>query len=139
MIHESPITHEIEHTVGFYELDPMQIVWHGNYFKYFEDARAGLFKRRGIDLFEFYGRTNYLFPIIKTATKHIAPLRYGDAFICKAAVIEAKAKIVIDFEIRLKADGQLCARGRTEQAAVKLPGMEIEFTIPGEIQKALGM
>lgn len=138
MSHENPITHEIEHTVAFYELDPMQIVWHGNYFKYFEDARAGLFRKRGIDLCEFYARTNYLFPIIKTSTKHIAPLRYNDAFICKATVVEGKSKIVIDFEIRLTADGKLCARGRTEQAAVKLPEMEIEFTIPDEIQKALG-
>ena len=128
---------EIVHKVPFYDLDPMQIVWHGNYFHYFEDARVALFAKVGIDLYEFYTRTQYLFPIIKTSTKHIYPLRNGDEFICKASVVEGKTKIVVDFEIRLKNDGKICARGRTEQVAVKAPEMEIMFTIPDEIRQAL--
>lgn len=32
---------EIIHRVPFYDLDPMQIVWHGNYFNYFENALYG--------------------------------------------------------------------------------------------------
>ena len=129
---------EIVHRVPFYDLDPMQIVWHGNYFLYFEDARVALFAQVGIDLYEFYLRTQYLFPIIKTTTKHIYPLRHGDEFICKATVVEGKTKIVVDFEIRLKADDRVCTRGRTEQVAVKAPEMEIMFTIPDEIRLALG-
>jgi acyl-CoA thioester hydrolase len=129
---------EITHKVPFYDLDPMQIVWHGNYFLYFEDARVALFAQLGIDLYEFYVRTQHLFPIIKTSTKHIYPLRNGDEFICKATVIEGRSKIVVDFEIRLKGDGRVCTRGRTEQVAVKAPEMEILFTIPDEIRNALG-
>jgi len=129
---------EIAHKVPFYDLDPMQIVWHGNYFHYFEDARVALFAKVGIDLYEFYTRTQYLFPIIKTSTKHIYPLRNGDEFICKASVVEGRTKIVVDFEIRLKNDGKICTRGRTEQVAVKAPEMEIMFTIPDEIRQALG-
>lgn len=137
-----PVNHthscEIMHKVPFYDLDPMQIVWHGNYFHYFEDARVALFSQLGIDLYEFYVRTQYLFPIIKTSTKHIYPLRYGDEFICKASLVEGKMKIVVDFEITLKHDKKLCVRGRTEQVAVKAPEMEIMFTIPDEIREALG-
>ena len=129
---------EVIHKVPFYDLDPMQIVWHGNYFHYFEDARVSLFAHVGIDLYEFYTRTQYLFPIIKTSTKHIYPLRNGDEFICKASVVEGRTKIVVDFEIRLKNDGKICTRGRTEQVAVKAPEMEIMFTIPDEIRQALG-
>lgn len=47
-------------------------------------------------------------------------------------------KIIVDFEIRLKNDGKLCTRGRTEQLAVKAPEMEIMYTIPDEIRIALG-
>jgi len=116
----------------------MQIVWHGNYFLYFEDARVALLAQRGIDLYKFYLKTQYLFPIIKTSTKHIYPLRNGDEFICKATVVEGRTKIVVDFEIRLKSDGRICTRGRTEQVTVKAPEMEIIFTIPDEIRQALG-
>lgn len=135
---ESHHSCEILHRVAFYDLDPMQVVWHGNYFHYFENARVALFAQLGIDLFDFYKRTQCLFPIVKTSTKHIYPLRYGDEFICKASVVEGKTKIVVDFEIRLKVDARLCTRGRTEQIAVQAQGMEVLFTIPDEIRNALG-
>ena len=131
------LSHEIECRVAFYDLDPMQIVWHGNYFNYFEDARQALFAHRGIDLNAFFQRTQCLFPIIRTSTKHIYPLRYADVFICRATLVEVKTKIVVDFEIRLKGSGKLCTRGRTEQVTVKAPEMEILFNIPDEIRRAL--
>jgi acyl-CoA thioester hydrolase len=128
---------ETEHRVAFYELDPMQIVWHGNYFNYFEDARRVLFAQRGINLNEYFKNTQLFFPIIRTSSKHIYPLRYEDEFICKATLVEAKIKIVVDFEIRLKEGRKLCTRGRTEQVAVKAPEMKILFSIPEEIRNAL--
>jgi acyl-CoA thioester hydrolase len=129
---------ETERRVAFYELDPMQIVWHGNYFNYFEDARRVLFAQRGINLNEYFKNTQLFFPIIRTSSKHIFPLRYEDEFICKATLVEAKIKIVVDFEIRLKEDRKLCTRGRTEQVAVKAPEMKILYSIPEEIRNALG-
>jgi len=138
MIDKAQLSHEIEGRVAFYNLDPMQIVWHGNYFNYFEDARRALFAHRGVDLNEFFRRSQCLFPIIRTSSKHIYPLRYADVFICKAILVEAKTKIVMDFEIRLKDGGKLCTRGRTEQVTVKAPEMEIMFNVPDEIRRALG-
>jgi acyl-CoA thioester hydrolase len=116
----------------------MQIVWHGNYLKYFDIARSELFDGLGVDLVAFHERTRYVFPIIRSAVKHIHPLRWGDEFICRAAVKEARTKIVVVFEIRLVADGTICARGTTEQAAVLAPEMEMVYTIPEEISRALG-
>ncbi len=40
---ENQISFEVKYSVPFFDLDPMQIVWHGNYLNYFEIARAGLF------------------------------------------------------------------------------------------------
>jgi acyl-CoA thioester hydrolase len=129
---------ETHHRVAFYDLDPIQVVWHGNYLNYFEDARTALFNQNGIDLYDFYEREGIVFPIIKTATKHVVPLRYHDEFICRATIAEAKVKIVVDFEIRKVGNSQVCTRGRTEQVAVRAPEMEMLFAIPDEIQKALG-
>ncbi|MBT8350321.1 MAG: acyl-CoA thioesterase [Deltaproteobacteria bacterium] len=141
MNHKKQISHEVNLSVPFHDLDPMHIVWHGNYLKYFDIARFELFSSAGIDLYEFYKKTNYLFPLTKTSTKHIIPLKYNDAFTCKATVIEAQIKIVIDFEIRrpgTSGSDEVCTKGRGEQVAVKYPEMEIMFEIPGEIRKALG-
>jgi len=130
--------YETQFTVPFYDLDPMQMVWHGNYLKYFDIARSELFNALDIDLLDYFKKTNYLFPITKTSTKYIVSLRYRDEFKCKATVTEGEYKIVVDFEIRLIRDNQLCARGRSEQVAVKYPDMEIQFEIPDDIRKALG-
>ena len=124
--------------VPFFDLDPMQIVWHGHYLKYFDNARSELFDYLGVDLFEFHDRTRYIFPIIRSSVKHIHPLKRGDEFICRATVKDARSKIVVAFEIRLVADGTICAKGTTEQAAVLAPEMEMVYTIPEEISRALG-
>lgn len=133
-----PVSHEIELSVPFHDLDPMQIVWHGNYFKYFDQARFALFHQVGIDLYQYFKETHCLFPIVKTSTKHIIPLRYRDLFHCRATVAEAQAKIVIDFEIRRLPGGEVCTRARSEQVAVRHPEMEMEFQIPADVRRALG-
>jgi len=129
---------EVTLTVPFHDLDPLQMVWHGNYLKYFDIARSALFVQGGVDLFDYFKTTNYLFPITKTSTKYISSLRYLDEFKSIATVVEAQYKIVIDFEIRLVKNNQIYARGRSEQVAIKHPDMEILFEIPADIRAALG-
>ena len=123
--------------VPYYDVDLMQIVWHGNYLKYFEVARQALFKKYGVDLRRYTEDTRYVFPVVRSTIKHIWPLRFDDEFICTAVVKEARVKIVLDFEIKLISNGKVCAKGRSEQVAVLLPEMEMAFQIPEEIQKAL--
>ncbi len=129
---------EIKLTVPFFDLDPMQIVWHGNYLNYFEIARAGLLNHHGVDLYSYYGSHKLIFPIIRTSTKHIYPLRHNDDIIIKATLADARVKLIVDFEIRKEDDGKVCARGRTEQVTVKVPEMETIFKIPEDIRRALG-
>lgn len=129
---------EVKYCVPFFDLDPMQIVWHGKYLNYFEIARAALLDNCGVDLYSYYERYKLIFPIIRTSTKHIYPLRYRDEIIVKATLKDASVKLVVDFEIRKAADGKICARGRTEQVTVKVPEMETIFKIPEDIRRALG-
>lgn len=131
-------SHEVNIRVPFFDLDPMQIVWHANYLNYFEVARAALFENNGIDLYTFFEKQRLIFPIIKTTTKHILPLRHRDEIICKATLVDANIKIVVDFEIRRADNGKVCARGRTEQVTVKVPEMETLFSVPEEIRRAFG-
>jgi acyl-CoA thioester hydrolase len=123
--------------VPYYDVDLMQIVWHGNYLKYFEVARQALFKKYGVDMRRYTEDTRYVFPVVRSMIKHIWPLRFDDEFICTAVLKEARVKIVLDFEIKLISNGKVCAKGWTEQVAVLLPEMEMVFQIPEEIQKAL--
>ena len=131
-------SHEVKMTVAFHDLDPMQVVWHGNYLKYFDVARFGLFAAAGIDLYDYMINKKLVFPVTRSSIKHILPLRPFDEFICRAKVTEAVYKIAMDFEIRLTSNGKICARGKSEQLAVRFPEMEMEFEIPHDIRSALG-
>jgi acyl-CoA thioester hydrolase len=132
------LSHDIRHKVPFHDLDPLRVVWHGNYFKYFDLARFGLFEAAGIDLDRYLTEERYVFPITRSAVKYIAPLRPNDEFICRASVTEAAYKIVMRFEIRRLPAGELCARATSEQVAVRLPDMTLAFEIPAAIRQALG-
>jgi acyl-CoA thioester hydrolase len=132
-------TATVRFAVPFCDVDAMQVVWHGNYFKYFDIARDRLFSDAGIDLYRALEDCGVVFPITRTQTKHIHPLRFRDEVECKATLVEAECRLVLDFEVRLAGGGRICAKGRTEQAAVRLADGSLEVRLPESIRRALGL
>jgi acyl-CoA thioester hydrolase len=132
------LTASVRFAVPFADVDAMQIVWHGNYFKYFDMARDRMFRDAGIDLYAPYGEEGLVFPIIRTQTKHIRPLRFRDEIECTATLVEAECRLVVDFELRNVATGELCTRARTEQAGVRLREQTLELRLPDSLRRALG-
>ena len=129
---------ELTLTVPFHDLDPMQIVWHGNYFKYFDQARFALFRKHGIELYDLHRDQGLLLPVTRTQTKYIQTLGHGDAFTCRATLVECQIKVVIDFLITRSKDGQRCTIGRSEQVALQMPENELLLEIPEIIRNAFG-
>jgi acyl-CoA thioester hydrolase len=130
-------TATVRFTVPFADVDAMQIVWHANYLKYFDLARDRLYCDAGLDLYQLAVDNGVIFPITRTQTKHIRPLRFRDEALCTATLIEFEIRLVLEFEVRLAKDGQLCAKGRTEQAAVRLADNGLELRIPELVRRAL--
>ncbi len=127
----------VELQVPFHDLDPMQIVWHGNYLKYFEHARQKLFDNSGIDLYRVAKEQGYIFPIVKTSVKYIKPLRFRDRISVSAQLKESRRMIVLEFTITRLSDGQVCARATSEQLAVRASDQRLLFNIPDKIRNAL--
>jgi acyl-CoA thioester hydrolase len=123
--------------VPYYDVDIMEVVWNGNYFKYFERARQAFFLECGLDLRSYMKEKKFVFPVIRSKIKHIRPLRVNDEFICTAILKEARIKIVLGFEIKLASNGLVCAKGQSEQVALLLPEMEMVYQIPEDVRKAL--
>lgn len=127
----------VELTVPFHDLDPMQVVWHGNYLKYFEVARQQLFDASGVDLYAVATERGTLFPIVKTAVKYIHPLRFRDRIAVTARLKDTHRRILLAFEIRTVADGRLCAKAESEQVAVRMEDQSLLFQIPEDVSQAL--
>ena len=50
--------------VPFYDVDPMNIVWHGNYIKYLEQARCDFFDKLNYNYTDMYN-DGVMYPIAK--------------------------------------------------------------------------
>lgn len=99
--------------VKFRECDPLQIVWHGNYLKYFEDAREDFCARYDFSYLDVKAK-GYATPIVKSLCEHKLPLRFGDQFTIETTYIPtAAAKLV--FNYRITANDKLICTGETVQ------------------------
>jgi acyl-CoA thioester hydrolase len=130
-------TATVAFSVPFCDVDAMQVVWHGNYSSTSTLPATACSATLASISTTWPSRSGVVFPITRTQTKHVRPLRFRDEVECTAVLIEFECRLVMDFEIRLARSGQLCAKGRTEQAAVRLPEGNLELRIPEPIRQAL--
>lgn len=104
-------------TVRFCEVDSLNIVWHGHYLKYFEEAREEFGKRYQLRLSDFfkYGCTTY---ISKVELEYIRSLVNSEIITVEVKFKESSfCKIVFEYRI-LNEKGLLACRGLTEQVIV---------------------
>ncbi|QYA26386.1 acyl-CoA thioesterase [Gramella sp. MT6] len=99
--------------VRFHECDPLQIVWHGNYYKYFEEGREDFCRDHGISYLDAK-RNGFATPIVKTECEHKLPLKYGDEFDVETTYVNSEAAKII-FEYKIFSSGKLICTGKTIQ------------------------
>ena len=123
------ISLEIEGDIRFSEVDSMNVVWHGNYLKYFEDAREAFGIHYGMAYIDIYN-SGFLTPIVKSEIEHKFPLKYGDKFRTKIALVKTiAAKIVYEYEILNVTTGKISAVGKTIQVFIDNQG-ELQLVSP---------
>ncbi len=123
------ISAEVSIQAQFYDLDPMQVVWHGNYARFLEQARCALLDRIGYNYPEM-AASGYVFPIVDLHVKYVRPIRFGQVITVTATLAEYENRIRIDYRIRDGKTGELLTKARTMQLAVKEEGGELCFECP---------
>ena len=63
MTGENNLVCKTEVLVRFNEADPLGIVWHGHYIRYFEDGREDFGKQFGIGYLDFY-KNGLVIPVV---------------------------------------------------------------------------
>lgn len=129
---------EIELSPAFHDCDPMHVVWHGNYFKYFEIARCALLQRYDYDYPQML-ESGYLWPVVDARVKYIRPLLYQQALRVRAQISEWENRLKIDYQIHDAADGQLLTRAHTIQVAVDATSKEMLYQSPPVLWERLGV
>ncbi|WP_311790747.1 MULTISPECIES: thioesterase family protein [Pantoea] len=128
---------EITLTVSFHDCDPMGVVWHGNYFRFFEQAREALLRQVGYSYAEM-AASGYVWPVVDAHVKYRQPLRCEESVRVSARITEYENRLRIDYEIK-NAEGQVTTRAHTLQVAVSQQTQEICFVSPDVLLEKLGV
>jgi acyl-CoA thioester hydrolase len=129
MTEKNCLTAELEFNVEFYDLDPMQVVWHGNYVKYFEKARCALLDKIGYGYLAMRD-SGFAFPVTSVSVKYINPFRMGDRVRARAALGEYENCIKIRYELFNARTGERCTRGESTQMAYDIAAEASRFSCP---------
>jgi acyl-CoA thioester hydrolase len=129
---------ETETRVQFYDLDPMEVVWHGHYVNYLEIVRGVL-----LDTIDYnYGQmkaSGYLWPVIDLHVRYAAPATYGQRLKLRAEIVEWENRLKISYLITDAASGRRLARATTTQVAVEIASHEMCFVSPPVLLQKLGV
>ena len=120
---------EAETTVEFYDLDPLRVVWHGNYIGFFEIGRRALLEKLEYDYNEME-ESGFAFPVIEISAKYLGSLRFKDRARIKAILVEYENRLRIQYEIRNAETGQLTTRGVSTQMAYDIKAGDSCFVCP---------
>ena len=123
----------VEMEVPFQDLDPMNVVWHGNYFRYFEAARAALLRKIDFDYPQMEA-SGYLWPIVDTRVKYVRAARYAQRLQIVARLVEWENRLRIDYEIVDAASKERITTGFTIQCAVDASNGELQFVTPDALR-----
>ncbi len=129
---------EVELQPQFFDLDPMNIVWHGNYIKYFEIARCALLQKFGYDYPAMHD-SGYLWPIVDLRVKYARPATYAQKLIVSARITEWENRLCMDYLIRDADTGERLTKASTVQVAVDAKTREMLYVCPPVLWEKLGV
>jgi acyl-CoA thioester hydrolase len=122
--------------VRYAETDQMGVVYHANYFVWFEVGRTDLIRGLGGTYRELEAEGFYL-PVIEAGCTYAQPSRYDDELeIRTRGRLLSPARVEFTYEVVRLRDEVVTATGRTMHAAVNRVGKPCR--LPAPIRAALG-
>jgi len=128
----------IELQIPFHDLDPVNIVWHGNYAKYFELARCELLEQFNYG-YDAMRESGYLWPVIDLQVRYVKPIIFKQKIRVEAVLKEWEYRLKIDYLITDLATRQRLTKGATIQVAVDMKTRELCLASPNVLLERLGV
>lgn len=111
----------------------MQVVYHGNYIRYMEEARSLLMDKIGYGYFEM--RSDSLFwPVVKLEIKYIKPVLLRQKIRIRTNLIEYENRLGVSYFFYDEHDTLLC-KAKTYQMAVSAETRQSCFSSKTLIEK----
>lgn len=122
--------------IPFYDVDVMQIVWHGNYVKYAEEARCDFFKKINYG-YQDMKKDGVMYPIAKMDLKFIAPAVFGQKIVVKTILKEIEPAIIFKYVMEDEISGEKLCIVNSLQIGVELSTKETLYKVPKKFSNAI--
>jgi len=125
---DSGITATASMRVPFHDVDPANVVWHGRYFKYFEEVRRTSLEKLDYS-YQSMMDSGYVWPVVDANIRFVRPLELDQRFTVTACIVEWELRLVIAYRIHDE-EGTLYTKGRTVQVPVDATTRELLIGSP---------
>lgn len=96
------------------ETDQMGVIYHANYFVWFEVARGMLYEHLGFHA-EDLSKGDVLYPVRRVHCEYRRPARYGRVVLVEIKILKfSGVRIIYSYKVNEKESGELLATGTTE-------------------------
>ena len=134
---EAVLTAKVELVIPYHDCDPAGVVWHGNYLRYFDEARCALLD--SIDYgYREMEKSGYLWPVIDAKLRYSMPLRYHEKIEVQCGLVEYEYRMVMEYTV-LNSAGKVATAGRTVQVAVDESTGDMCLGSPAVLFEKLGL
>ncbi len=120
--------------IPFYDVDPMQVVWHGNYVKYLEVARCDFFRKLRYT-YDDMKNDGIMYPIAKMDMKYIKSAKFDEEIVVECILQELEPAIIIKYNIYL--NNEKIFKANTMQIGVNFKTGETLYNAPKKLVKAV--
>ncbi|MFS2128008.1 acyl-CoA thioesterase [Pseudomonas sp. Pseusp97] len=131
---------EVEILVPFFDVDMMEVVWHGHYVKYLEVARCALLDKLDHNYSQMR-EAGYAWPVIDLQLRYVRGARFGQRISVRADLVEWENRLKINYLISDAQTGERLTRASSTQVAVEIASREMQMASPAvfidAVQRAL--
>lgn len=120
---------DTEILVPFFDVDTMNVVWHGHYVKYLEIARCALLDRIGHN-YDAMVASGYAWPVIDLQLRYVRGAVFGQKLNVRASLVEWENRLKINYLISDLATGERLTRAVSVQVAVDMSSREMQLASP---------
>ncbi len=109
------------------ETDQMGVIYHGNYFTYFEVARTGLLKHFGYP-YKLMEERGMMLPVVDVSCQYKKPILYDDDIVIRTSIESVKGiRMKFKYEVIRTTTEETLAIGSTTHAFVNLELKPIRY------------
>ncbi|WP_102390600.1 acyl-CoA thioesterase [Enterovibrio norvegicus] len=126
---EATLQAEVTLRTAFQDADPMGVIYHGNYFRFFEEARRAMMEQLDYGYMAMK-ESGYMWPIIDAAVRYVKPIKFDQSIIVTARLTEWENRLRTDYVIYDASTRKRLTKGHTIQVAVSIDTEEMCFVSP---------